>query len=353
MSGCTSVLGADEGHGHLGDAGEAEGRRARPRPGHVAAVPADPDRRPHPHRPLHAPCPLSKEVDHAFVASLVLAARCRSARPRRGLVALSRMPGSARAVSLAGELQQYSLAVPTEKEGATTTKIVLTVPDGFSIDSFTPSPGWQRAGAADGLRRGRGDPEGHVDAAATSPTGEDSTFWFLGAAGEERHLHVPGRSRPTRTARSSTGRAPSRPRTRRRRSRRRARSAAAATRRSRSSRSSLGAIGVVLGGVALFAGGGKRAARMSAVGRRASSSALVAAGRARAAGRRVGARLPDEDVPVGERDARHAAADVALTFDEAVEPRFAIISVTDKDAHPVRPGRSRGRRRTPTRWSSR
>ncbi|HXZ56132.1 MAG TPA: hypothetical protein VEG40_00950, partial [Gaiellaceae bacterium] len=32
------------------------------------------------------------------------------------------------AVSLAKELQLYSLAVPTEKEGATTTKIVLNVP---------------------------------------------------------------------------------------------------------------------------------------------------------------------------------------------------------------------------------
>ena len=30
--------------------------------------------------------------------------------------------------------------------------------------------------------------------------------------------------------------------------------------------------------------------------------------------------------------------EVALTFDEAVEPRFAIISVTDKDAHQVTTG---------------
>ncbi|HEX3977396.1 MAG TPA: DUF1775 domain-containing protein, partial [Solirubrobacteraceae bacterium] len=47
------------------------------------------------------------------------------------------------AVSLSGELQLYSLAVPTEKENATTTKIVLTVPNGFGIDSFVPPPaGW-------------------------------------------------------------------------------------------------------------------------------------------------------------------------------------------------------------------
>ena len=32
------------------------------------------------------------------------------------------------AVALAGELQLFSLAVPTEKSGVTTSKIVLTVP---------------------------------------------------------------------------------------------------------------------------------------------------------------------------------------------------------------------------------
>ena len=49
------------------------------------------------------------------------------------------------AVSLAGELQLYSLAVPTEKSGVTTSKIVLTVPSGFWIDSFVPPPpGWKQ-----------------------------------------------------------------------------------------------------------------------------------------------------------------------------------------------------------------
>jgi uncharacterized protein YcnI len=82
------------------------------------------------------------------------------------------------AVSVKGQLQLYSLAVPTEKENAATTKIVLTVPNGFSIDSFAPSPGWQRQ-----LQQtGSGDSAviqqvtwtgGHV------PTGEDSVFEFL------------------------------------------------------------------------------------------------------------------------------------------------------------------------------
>ena len=39
-------------------------------------------------------------------------------------------------VALAKESQVFTLAVPTEKEGATTTSIEFTPPAGFSIDSF-------------------------------------------------------------------------------------------------------------------------------------------------------------------------------------------------------------------------
>jgi uncharacterized protein YcnI len=47
------------------------------------------------------------------------------------------------AVAKAGVLQQFTLSVPTEKEGLTTTKVELTVPSGFAIDSFEPPPvGW-------------------------------------------------------------------------------------------------------------------------------------------------------------------------------------------------------------------
>ncbi|HTS73206.1 MAG TPA: DUF1775 domain-containing protein [Gaiellaceae bacterium] len=82
------------------------------------------------------------------------------------------------AVSLAKELQLYSLAVPTEKEGATTTKIVLTVPDGFGIDSFVPSPGWHR------VVQSTGSGEEAVVQKVTwtggsVPTEEDSLFQFL------------------------------------------------------------------------------------------------------------------------------------------------------------------------------
>lgn len=47
-------------------------------------------------------------------------------------------------------LQQFTLSVPTEKEGATTTKIVLTVPSGFAVDSYEPEPGWTRSVKATG-----------------------------------------------------------------------------------------------------------------------------------------------------------------------------------------------------------
>jgi uncharacterized protein YcnI len=83
------------------------------------------------------------------------------------------------AVSLSGELQLYSLAVPTEKSNATTTKIVLTVPNGFGIDSFVPPPaGWSQSA------RSTGSGEDAVVQQVTwtggrTPTGEDSMFQFL------------------------------------------------------------------------------------------------------------------------------------------------------------------------------
>ena len=48
------------------------------------------------------------------------------------------------AVALVKAGQVFTLAVPTEKENAATTKIELTPPSGFAIDSFAPSPGWTR-----------------------------------------------------------------------------------------------------------------------------------------------------------------------------------------------------------------
>jgi uncharacterized protein YcnI len=83
------------------------------------------------------------------------------------------------AVSLSGQLQLYSLAVPTEKSGLTTSKIVMTVPSGFGIDSFAPPPpGWhqqlQQTGSGDGAVVQKVTWTG-----GHTPTGEDSLFQFL------------------------------------------------------------------------------------------------------------------------------------------------------------------------------
>jgi len=82
-------------------------------------------------------------------------------------------------VSVAGKLQLYSLAVPTEKEGLTTSTIVLTVPAGFGIDSFVPPPpGWrmklQQTGSGDSAVVTKVTWTG-----GSTPTGEDSLFQFL------------------------------------------------------------------------------------------------------------------------------------------------------------------------------
>jgi len=85
--------------------------------------------------------------------------------------------------------QQFTLSVPTEEEGATTTEIELTVPEGLSVDSFEPSPGWQRSEEASGsgeervIRRvaWRG---GKV------PTGEDAVFRFNGSLDSSKTYDV-------------------------------------------------------------------------------------------------------------------------------------------------------------------
>jgi len=75
-------------------------------------------------------------------------------------------------------LQLFTLAVPTEKEGPTTTKIELTLPSGFGIDSFVSETAWKRQ-----LQQ-TGSGENAVIQKVTwtggkVPTGEDSVFQFL------------------------------------------------------------------------------------------------------------------------------------------------------------------------------
>ena len=88
--------------------------------------------------------------------------------------------------------QQFTLSVPTEEEGATTTEIELTVPDGLSIDSFEPSPGWSRTEQASGsgeervIRR-------VTWAGGKVPTGEDAVFRFNGSLDSAKTISAPVR----------------------------------------------------------------------------------------------------------------------------------------------------------------
>jgi uncharacterized protein YcnI len=81
------------------------------------------------------------------------------------------------AVALTKQLQLFTLAVPTEKEG-TATQIVFTPPAGFTIDSFVPSPGWKRAVKQSGSGESAVIQQVTYSGGST-PTGEDSTFSFL------------------------------------------------------------------------------------------------------------------------------------------------------------------------------
>jgi uncharacterized protein YcnI len=80
-------------------------------------------------------------------------------------------------VALDKQLQVFTLSVPTEEDGATTTKIELTVPSGFAIDSFAPAPGWTQNVQATGSGE-----EAVVQTVTwtggSTPTNQDSVFSF-------------------------------------------------------------------------------------------------------------------------------------------------------------------------------
>ena len=81
-------------------------------------------------------------------------------------------------VALAKSLQLFSLAVPTEKENATTTKVEMTPPSGFSIDSFVPAPGWKREAQTTGSGENT-TVEKVTWSGGKVPTEEDALFQFL------------------------------------------------------------------------------------------------------------------------------------------------------------------------------
>jgi uncharacterized protein YcnI len=84
-------------------------------------------------------------------------------------------------VALAKHLQLFSLAVPTEKENAATSKVELTPPSGFSIDSFVPATGWKREEQTTGT--GENTTVQKVTwTGGKVPTEEDALFQFLASA---------------------------------------------------------------------------------------------------------------------------------------------------------------------------
>jgi uncharacterized protein YcnI len=78
-------------------------------------------------------------------------------------------------------LQVFTLSVPTEREDRETTKVELTVPKGFAIDSFAPAPGWKRTVSSTGSGE-----SAVVDkvtwSGGTTPTEEDAVFQFNATA---------------------------------------------------------------------------------------------------------------------------------------------------------------------------
>jgi uncharacterized protein YcnI len=79
------------------------------------------------------------------------------------------------------QTQMFALAVPTEKEDASTTKVELTPPRGFAIDSFVAAPGWQR----DVQSTGSGEDtviQKVTWSGGSVPSEEDALFQFLASA---------------------------------------------------------------------------------------------------------------------------------------------------------------------------
>jgi uncharacterized protein YcnI len=84
------------------------------------------------------------------------------------------------AVALTKHGQLFTLAVPTE-EAAATTKVELTPPDGFVIDSFVPTPGWTRNVKSTGSGEAA-KIEQVTWSGGHTPTREDAVFQFLASA---------------------------------------------------------------------------------------------------------------------------------------------------------------------------
>src|ERR671931_633468 len=194
-------------------------------------------------------------------------------------------------------LQQFTLSVPTEEEGATTASVELTLPSGFAIDSFEPSPGWKRVAHGQTVKWSGGN----------VPTDEDAVFRFDASLDSSRRYtfdvrqtYSDGKVVEWNGPKGSDTPAP------------------------------------LVDGVSSLSGGGATTLSIVAliVGaaahvRRVGVLALVAtAALAMPAAAWAHAALLRTE-PVASRTINTAPPAVRLTYTEPVEPRFAIVSVTD------------------------
>jgi uncharacterized protein YcnI len=89
------------------------------------------------------------------------------------------------ALSLSKSTELFSLAVPTEQEGVRTTKVEMSPPAGFGIDSFVPAAGWKRQVQS----TGSGENTQIQKVTWTGggvPTEEDALFQFLATPGQSK-----------------------------------------------------------------------------------------------------------------------------------------------------------------------
>jgi uncharacterized protein YcnI len=82
-----------------------------------------------------------------------------------------------------GVSQLFTLAVPTEKEGVTTTQIELTPPEGFAIEAFVPAAGWKRTADQSGSGEDVIIRKATFTGGAT-PSGEAAVIQFVAHATE-------------------------------------------------------------------------------------------------------------------------------------------------------------------------
>lgn len=82
-----------------------------------------------------------------------------------------------------GTSQTFTLAVPTEKEGVTTTQIELTPPEGFAIEAFVPASGWKRTADQTGSGEDVIIRKATFTGGAT-PSGEAAVIQFVGHGAE-------------------------------------------------------------------------------------------------------------------------------------------------------------------------